>query len=82
MDPKPVHVTYPDGAEEMGLLVADDRIELGARAHLLALGEALVVDGLRREVLSIRMRGRLTQDVAGPQRMDHVAIVHLGPPPP
>ena len=81
MDPKPVRVTYPDGAEEMGLLVAEDRLELGPRGRLLALGERMLVDGTRREVVEVRMRGRMTTDASGRQSPDQITLVRLGLPP-
>lgn len=56
MDPKPVKVSFPDGSEELGILVDENLLDVGTIGLSVQIDDVLTVDGLPKTVLGTTVR--------------------------
>ncbi len=56
MDPKPVKVSFPDGSEDLGILVDENLLDVGTIGLSVQVDDVLTVDGLPKTVLGTTVR--------------------------
>lgn len=65
MDPKPVKISFPDGSEELGILVDEHLLDVGTVGTSIQVSDVLTVDGTPMTVLgtTVRRSSRVTSDL-------------------
>ena len=65
MDPKPVMIAFPDGSEDLGILVDENVLDVGTVGLSIQVDDVLSVDGTLKTVLgrTVRRSSRVGSDV-------------------
>ncbi len=65
MDPKPVKVFFPDGSEDLGILVDENMLDVGSIGLTVKVDDIVTVDGMPRTVLgtTVRRSSRVSSDL-------------------
>lgn len=67
MDPKPVHVQFPSGAQSLGIATAEDVVDVGPDGVHVQLYDIIQIDGTSRMVAGREIQIKSSREMGWPE---------------